>query len=123
MIGGKYPVVTGLEHDEMGHPTGRPVLHMEMTAKRRRKLKQLAEEIPSLETEDQIGLHYALGKVFGDCGDYEQSARHLLQGNSLKRQHIIYDEPKTFERFEQPERMHDRKIGGRHIFALSRFLL
>ena len=24
MLGGKYPVVTGLEHDEMGHPTGRP---------------------------------------------------------------------------------------------------
>ena len=46
MIGGKYPVVTGLEHDEMGHPTGRPALHMAMTAKRRRKLKQLAEEIP-----------------------------------------------------------------------------
>jgi 2-oxoglutarate ferredoxin oxidoreductase subunit alpha len=46
MIGGKYPVVTGLEHDEMGHPTGRPALHMAMTAKRRRKLKLLAEEIP-----------------------------------------------------------------------------
>src|SRR6059036_1379532 len=25
---GKYPVVTGLEHDEMGHPTGPPKLHM-----------------------------------------------------------------------------------------------
>ena len=30
----------------MGHPTGRPALHMAMTAKRRRKLKLLAEEIP-----------------------------------------------------------------------------
>src|ERR1051325_8441885 len=25
---GKYPIVTGLEHDEMGHPTGSPKLHM-----------------------------------------------------------------------------------------------
>ena len=24
MLDGKYPVVTGLEHDEMGHPTGSP---------------------------------------------------------------------------------------------------
>lgn len=43
---GKYPVATGLEHDEMGHPTGSPKLHMAMTAKRRNKLKKLAEEIP-----------------------------------------------------------------------------
>ena len=42
---GKYPVITGLEHDESGHPTGSPKLHMEMTAKRRRKLLALAESI------------------------------------------------------------------------------
>src|SRR6185436_1243915 len=39
---GKYPIVTGLEHDEMGHPTGAPKLHMAMTAKRRKKLQTLA---------------------------------------------------------------------------------
>jgi 2-oxoglutarate ferredoxin oxidoreductase subunit alpha len=43
---GKYPVVTGLEHDEMGHPTGSPKLHMQMTAKRRRKLQALGEALP-----------------------------------------------------------------------------
>jgi 2-oxoglutarate/2-oxoacid ferredoxin oxidoreductase subunit alpha len=53
MVEGKYPVVTGLEHDEMGHPTGRPSLHLAMTAKRRRKLQELAKEIP-------------LPKVFGE---------------------------------------------------------
>jgi 2-oxoglutarate ferredoxin oxidoreductase subunit alpha len=42
---GKYPVVTGLEHDELGHPTGSPKLHKEMTGKRRRKLQALAETI------------------------------------------------------------------------------
>jgi 2-oxoglutarate/2-oxoacid ferredoxin oxidoreductase subunit alpha len=31
-LSGKYPLATGLEHDEMGHPTGSPKLHMEMTA-------------------------------------------------------------------------------------------
>ena len=43
---GKYPVVTGLEHDELGHPTGSGKLHVEMNAKRRNKLKKLGEEIP-----------------------------------------------------------------------------
>ena len=43
---GKYPVVTGLEHDEMGHPTGSPKLHTQMTAKRRKKLQTLASELP-----------------------------------------------------------------------------
>ena len=43
---GKYPIVTGLEHDELGHPTGSPKLHMQMTAKRRRKLQKLGESLP-----------------------------------------------------------------------------
>jgi 2-oxoglutarate ferredoxin oxidoreductase subunit alpha len=43
---GKYPLMSGLEHDEMGHPTGSPKLHMAMTAKRRNKLRKLAEELP-----------------------------------------------------------------------------
>jgi 2-oxoglutarate/2-oxoacid ferredoxin oxidoreductase subunit alpha len=43
---GKYPVVTGLEHDELGHPTGSPKLHMQMNAKRRNKLRVLATELP-----------------------------------------------------------------------------
>jgi len=38
---GKYPIVTGLEHDELGHPTGSPKLHMQMMAKRRKKLQAL----------------------------------------------------------------------------------
>ena len=42
---GKYPVITGLEHDEMGHPTSSPVLHTKMQAKRRRKLQKLANEL------------------------------------------------------------------------------
>ncbi|HEX5222001.1 MAG TPA: 2-oxoacid:acceptor oxidoreductase subunit alpha [Verrucomicrobiae bacterium] len=44
---GKYPVVTGLEHDELGHPTGSPKLHMQMTAKRRRKLQALGATLPT----------------------------------------------------------------------------
>jgi 2-oxoglutarate ferredoxin oxidoreductase subunit alpha len=46
-LNGRYPIVTGLEHDEMGHPTGSPKLHLEMTAKRRRKLQALAARLPT----------------------------------------------------------------------------
>lgn len=46
---GRYPVAGGLEHDEMGHPSGSPRLHMEMTAKRRKKLQSLAATLPTPE--------------------------------------------------------------------------
>ena len=46
---GKYPIATGLEHDELGHPTGSPKLHLAMTAKRRNKLRALATELRTPE--------------------------------------------------------------------------
>lgn len=46
ILSGKYPIAPGLEHDEMGHPTGSPKLHAQMTAKRRKKLQALAARLP-----------------------------------------------------------------------------
>jgi 2-oxoglutarate ferredoxin oxidoreductase subunit alpha len=46
ILSGKYPVATGLEHDELGHPSGSPKMHLDMAAKRRKKLQALAAEIP-----------------------------------------------------------------------------
>ncbi len=46
IMSGKYPIATGLEHDELGHPTGSPKLHMQMNAKRRKKLQTLASTLP-----------------------------------------------------------------------------
>jgi 2-oxoglutarate ferredoxin oxidoreductase subunit alpha len=46
MLDGKYPIVSGLEHDEYGHPSGSPKMHLLMTAKRRRKLQVLAAKLP-----------------------------------------------------------------------------
>lgn len=43
---GKYPVATGLEHDEAGHPTGSPKIHQAMVAKRRKKLLALQATLP-----------------------------------------------------------------------------
>jgi 2-oxoglutarate/2-oxoacid ferredoxin oxidoreductase subunit alpha len=49
MLSGQYPVITGLEHDEMGHPTASAAYHTEMTAKRRNKLQALAAALPTPE--------------------------------------------------------------------------
>ena len=46
ILDGIYPIATGLEHDEYGHPTGSPKLHMQMTAKRRKKLQALGATLP-----------------------------------------------------------------------------
>jgi len=46
ILSGRYPVAGGLEHDEFGHPTGSPKLHMQMTARRRKKLQVLATTLP-----------------------------------------------------------------------------
>ena len=42
---GKFPNVTGLEHDEDGHPSGNPAMHAKMTARRREKIKTLGAEL------------------------------------------------------------------------------
>src|SRR5256885_1074609 len=47
IMSGRYPIATGLEHDELGHPTGSPKLHTQMVAKRRKKLLALADELPT----------------------------------------------------------------------------
>ncbi len=47
IMSGRYSIATGLEHDEFGHPTGSPKLHMQMTAKRRKKLQVLGASLPT----------------------------------------------------------------------------
>jgi 2-oxoglutarate ferredoxin oxidoreductase subunit alpha len=94
MMGGKYPVVTGLEHDEMGHPTGRPALHMAMTAKRRQKLKQLAEEIPLPEVyggPEGETLIIGWGSTFGPIHEAVDRARE--RGKTVSSLHLRHLHP------------------------------
>lgn len=62
-------------------------------------LEKLAELAPSLSENDQIALHFALGKAHGDIKNRERSFRHLLKGNALKRRQIVYDEKAAFTGF------------------------
>ena len=108
MLDGKYPLVTGLEHDEMGHPTGSPKLHMAMTAKRRKKLQTLAEEIPVPEVYgDQKGdtLLVGWGSTYGPIHDAAKLARE--HGEKIGALHLRHIHPlpngldKIFAKFKR----------------------
>ena len=108
IIDGKYPLITGLEHDEMGHPTGSPKLHMGMTAKRRAKLQKLADELPATEIYgDQEGdvLLIGWGSTYGPIHDAVTRARRA--GEKLGAIHLRHLNPlpngleKLFANFER----------------------
>jgi 2-oxoglutarate ferredoxin oxidoreductase subunit alpha len=94
MLGGKYPVVTGLEHDEFGHPTGRPKLHIAMTAKRRDKLRALATELPLPEVNgDPSGevLLVGWGSTYGPIHEAVNTA--VARGESMGAIHLRHVHP------------------------------
>jgi 2-oxoglutarate/2-oxoacid ferredoxin oxidoreductase subunit alpha len=94
MLGGKYPVVTGLEHDEMGHPTGQSALHLAMTAKRRRKLQELSSEIPCPEVHgDDQGeiLVVGWGSTFGPIREAVDRGRN--EGHRIASLHLRHLHP------------------------------
>ncbi len=108
MLDGKYPVVTGLEHDELGHPTGSPRLHIGMTAKRRNKLQQLAAEIPLPEVyggDDGEALVVGWGSSYGPIHEAVKSARE--RGENISAMHLRHLNPlpngleKIFARFKR----------------------
>jgi 2-oxoglutarate ferredoxin oxidoreductase subunit alpha len=108
MLDGKYPVVTGLEHDEAGHPTGSPALHSQMTARRRHKLQQLAAEIPVPEVSgDPEGeaLIVGWGSSYGPIHEAVRSARQ--RGETIGALHLRHLNPlpngleKIFARYKR----------------------
>jgi len=101
VLDGKYPLVGGLEHDEMGHPTGSPKLHMAMTAKRRNKLRKLAEEIPVPEVYgDQEGetLIVGWGSTYGPIHDAVKLARENGERAGALHLRHIHPLPNSLEK-------------------------
>ena len=105
---GKYPTVTGLEHDEFGHPTGSPALHMKMTARRREKLKRMATEIPRPAVYgDEEGdiLIVGWGSTYGPI--HEAVDRLRARGLQVGQLHLRHLNPmangleRIFARFRQ----------------------
>ncbi len=103
---GKYPIATGLEHDELGHPTSSAKLHTQMQTKRRTKYKALAAELPVPKVygapEGSI-LLVGWGSAQGPLQEAVKQARSV--GEAVSALHIKYLNPlpngleKIFEAF------------------------
>jgi len=94
ILSGKYPVATGLEHDEMGHPSGSPKMHMQMTAKRRKKFQALAATLPTPKiygpSEGNV-LLIGWGSTEGPICEAVDRAR--AAGDSISALHIRHINP------------------------------
>jgi 2-oxoglutarate ferredoxin oxidoreductase subunit alpha len=87
MGSGKYPTVSGLEHDELGHPSASPAMHMKMTAKRREKIKAVAQDHTPVELfgdESGDALLIGWGCTYGPI----REAVGRLRGAGVKVGHL-----------------------------------
>ena len=94
MTGGKYPVVTGLEHDEWGHPSSSPEIHQKMTDRRRDKHKRLATSLPLPEihgeNEGEV-LLIGWGSTWGPIREAVNVARE--SGHAVSAIHLRHIHP------------------------------
>jgi 2-oxoglutarate ferredoxin oxidoreductase subunit alpha len=89
VLSGKFPTVTGIEHDELGHPSGSPSNHVKMNAKRREKIKALGASLPVPDVYgDQSGevLVVGWGSTYGPI---REAVMRLRSGEApLKAGHV-----------------------------------
>ncbi len=81
---------------------------------RLRALEKLAIENSSPDVNERIYAHFALGKALAGIEDYEQSFRHLSQGNALKRKQSGYDEAESLGYLERTRATCTSDFLGRH---------
>jgi tetratricopeptide (TPR) repeat protein len=91
-------------------------------------MEELARNIASASSEDQMQLHFALGKALRDVGRHEGSFAHLLAGNALKRQETAYDEAPTLGVFDRIRQIFTtdlmrQKAGLGHPSAVPIFII
>jgi tetratricopeptide (TPR) repeat protein len=64
-------------------------------------LETLARDVIALSDDNQIALHFALGKACADLAHHQRAFAHLAAGNALKRRRTACDEAQTLSRFEE----------------------
>ncbi len=113
ILSGKYPIAPGLEHDEMGHPTASPKLHVQMTAKRRKKLQALAASYPVPKVygppEGNV-LLVGWGSTQGPIREAVDRARSA--GDSISALHIRHINP-------LPNGLENIFSGFHHVFVVE----
>jgi 2-oxoglutarate ferredoxin oxidoreductase subunit alpha len=118
---GKYPVVTGLEHDEWGHPSGNPNNHEKMTEKRRNKLVNFAKSLPLPEVHGENEgslLLVGWGSTYGpirEATDRLNTLGHKVGSINIRHVHPLPDGlGELFEKYDHilvPE-MNDSGVYG-----------
>ena len=86
--------MTGLEHDETGHPSANPEMHVKMMAKRRDKIKAFADSLDASEVfGDQEGdtLVVGWGSTWGPIR--ETVIRQRSAGKKMGHLHLRYVNP------------------------------
>lgn len=113
ILSGKYPVATGLEHDELGHPSGSPKVHMQMSAKRRRKIQSLAATLPTPKihgpSEGNV-LLVGWGSTEGPIREAVERAR--AAGDSVSSIHLRHISP-------LPPGLENIFSGFNHVFVVE----
>jgi thioredoxin-like negative regulator of GroEL len=77
-------------------------------------LEALAHKQASLPLPDQVDLHFALAKAYADCGDTERAFRRQIEGGTLQRRILRYDEAATLREFDDLCRAFDAAWMQRH---------
>ena len=78
----------------------------------RAMIETLARDMAALPEEDQLHLHFALGKVYDDLGEHERAFSNLLAGNALKRRQLAYDEAAVLGRLDRFRTLFSAEIIG-----------
>ncbi len=113
ILDGRYPIATGLEHDEYGHPTGSPKLHMQMTAKRRKKLQALGATLPLPKIYGPPeGNVLLVGWGSTEGPNREAVDRSRAAGDSVSSIHLRYINP-------LPNGLENIFSGFNHIFVVE----
>ena len=73
-------------------------------------LEALAQKAVSLPLDEQVALHFALGKAYADCGDIERGFRRQIEGGALQRRMFRYDEAATLHEFGRAVPGHRRRV-------------
>src|SRR5215831_821145 len=110
---GRYPIAGGLEHDEYGHPTGSPKLHMQMTAKRRKKLQALATTLPVPKVYGPAEGNVLLvgwGSTEGPIREAVDRCRHA--GEAVSSLHLRHINP-------LPNGLENIFSGFKHVFVVE----
>lgn len=64
----------------------------------------------ALAADERVQLHFALGKALEDVASYEESFRHYLEANRLRRASTPYDARRTSARFERSRQILTREF-------------